>query len=95
MNNTLKIMNYKNHHFDTGIPMGTIRYLDVNIISGDEVVIALTDDGVRYFDAAVLANNLRCESLCQGMYTVFPDQFEKWNKRKTVYDPIDKWDFCV
>ena len=47
MNNTLKIMNYKNHHFDTGILMETIRYLDVNIISGDEVVTVRTNDNTR------------------------------------------------
>lgn len=83
----LKIKNYQNVRFDTGIPMEQVESLFVRVITGDEIVTVHKTDGTEEeFDSACLADNPRITDYWDGDYGVHKDDLEAWSKRKTSYD---------
>ena len=95
----LQIIDYQKTVYDTGIPLDTIEYVDVIVLSGDEVITVHFKDGSteEEFDAAVFANNFRVFDFYDRSYTV-KQHLVEWNSRKTSYDSWswddNKYDSC-
>ena len=86
----LKIMNYEDKKFDTGIPIEDIEYIDVCVLTGDEVVIIHCKDSRHKFDSADLADNHRIKDYFDASYTVDKSELADWSNRKDSYD-IKRW----
>lgn len=84
---TVKCMNYADELFDTGIKFDDVDQLFVTIITGDEIISVMLNDGtIKEFDSAALGNNPRCKDYYDGQYVVSRPELEAWSKRKTTYD---------
>ena len=84
---TVKCMNYNDELFDTGIRFDDVDRLFVTVITGDEIISVILNDGtVKVFDSACLGNNPRLRDYWDYQYTVSKPEFEAWSKRKTTYD---------
>lgn len=84
---TVKCMNYEDELFDTGIRFDDVDRLFVTVITGDEIISVMLNDGtVKEFDSAILGNNLRLMDYYDDQYVVSKPEFEAWSKRKTTYD---------
>ena len=84
---TVKCMNYADELFDTGIRFDDVDQLFITVVTGDEIISVVLNDGtVKTFDSAVLAKNPRLYDYWDDQYTVNKPDFEAWSKRKTTYD---------
>lgn len=84
---TVKCMNYADELFDTGIRFDDVDWLSITVITGDEIISVLLNDGtVKEFDSAILGNDRRLEDHFDDWYVVSKPEFEAWSKRKTTYD---------
>ena len=84
---TVKCMNYASELFDTGIRFDDVDQLFVVVMTGDEIISVMLNDGtVKKFDSEVLGNNLRSIDYWDNQYVVSKPELEIWSKRKTTYD---------
>lgn len=84
---TVKCMNYADELFDTGIKFDDVDRLFVTVITGDEIISVMLNDGtIKEFDSAVLGNIPRFMDYWDDQYVVSKPEFEAWSKRKTTYD---------
>lgn len=88
---TIKIYNYNDELFDTGIPtsdFSKISKLLVEVISGDEVLtVFYKDGGVKSFDAADLSNEKReSDDFDNKYYITTKSEFNKWLMREESLD---------
>lgn len=84
---TVKCMNYANELFDTGIRFDDVDRLFVAVVTGDEIISVMLNDGtVKMFDSAVLGDIPRFQDYFDDQYVVSKPEFEAWSKRKTTYD---------
>ena len=89
--NTLEIMNYEGHTFNTGVPINNIKFIDVTVISGDEIVNIYCEDGTKFnFDSADFAKNPMVYNFYDGSYSVPNCDLEDWSLRESTYD-TDRW----
>lgn len=89
---TIKIFNYADKRFDTGIDIDSVCQIDVDIITGDEVLTVYFNDNKEpvKIDSADLAGCRRVWCFPDGHYTVGEGEFYRWNQRSGVED---RWHF--
>lgn len=88
----IKIINYRDDTFDTGVAIEDVNYIYVTLLSGDELLdIHLNNGEVVFFDSADLANNRRFINYYDGAYSVDQEHLEKWNQRKSSYEFSYSW----
>lgn len=84
--NNLKIMNYEDKPFDTGIHLEDVEYVYVTVISGDELLeIHINDRNIIHIDSADIAGNHRIINFYDGSYIVNASHLEEWNSRTSTY----------
>ena len=87
----LIIMNFNDERYDTGIALDLINEVDVSVISGDESIIVLRNDGkINKIDAAEIADKPRFKDYFDGSYIVYKEELPRWNKRTDSYEWINR-----
>ena len=83
---TMYVLDYKGKKHYIDVAVEDVEYVDVEILSGDEVLtIHLRNGDGKEVDAGDFIGG-RLISEYHGRYTVPADQLDKWNKRKESYD---------
>lgn len=83
----LNVFDYSHKSYETDIDVDDVNSLYVVVLSGDEIVTAIMNDGSeRVVDAIELAGETRCENFFDGEYGVHKDDLEQWLGRIDSYD---------
>lgn len=83
----LTIMNYDGMRCETDIDLDSINSLYVVVVSGDEIVTAVLEDGTQItFDSAWMCGDHRSDDFFDGEYGVHKDDLKRWTKRKDSYE---------
>lgn len=83
---TLKILNYNHVECDTGINIDDINSLYVVVVTGDEIVTAIKNDGTQEtFDSAELSDDCRAHDYFDGEYAVNKEDIAEWSEREDSY----------
>ena len=83
----LTILNYKHVPCETDIDLEAVNSLYVVVVTGDEIVTAILEDGTQItFDSAELTGSYRTDDYFDGDYGVHKDDLKRWTKRKDSYE---------
>ena len=83
----LTLLNYDNVQCATEIDLESVNSLYVVVVSGDEIVTAILEDGTQItFDSADICGDHRSKGFFDGDYGVHKDDLERWTKRKDSYE---------
>lgn len=87
----MKILNYANMIFETDIDLDEIKEVEVEIISGDEVIsVHLKDGTIEQIDADNIGFDQRCVDFYDGYYKIKgKKKLEEWNERIDTYSYLD------
>lgn len=83
----LTLLNYDDVQCATEVDLESVNSLYVVVVSGDEIVTAVLEDGTQItFDSADICGNHRCINYFDGEYSVHKSDLERWTKRKDSYE---------
>lgn len=83
----LTLLNYEDMRCVTEIDLESVNSLYVVVMSGDEIVTAVLEDGTQItFDSAEMCGDHRYDDFFDGEYGVHKDDLERWTKRKDSYE---------
>lgn len=87
MKKFLNVIDYAHKSHETGVPVTNVNSLYVIVISGDEIITAVMDDGaVLFVDAVDFTETPRQMDFFDGEYGVHKDDLEDWLERKDSYE---------
>lgn len=91
-------MNYNNKKVDVEIPDNKLYAIYIAVISGDEIAIAVYNNGAQLvYDSAVLLNTPRTQDFYDGkncLYNVLWDDDYQVNKMHTFNNRENSYDWC-
>lgn len=80
-------LNYDKEKTMTGVDTEDVTDVEVLVVSGDEILIIHKKNGEEIgIDGD--QNGSRAVSFFDGRYTVYPEEFDSWMKRKSSYDGL-------
>lgn len=83
----LNVFDWEHKSHETDIEAEDVNCLYVVVLSGDEVITAIMNDGSeKIIDAVEFTNGNRCENFFDGDYGVHKDDLEEWLGRVDSYD---------
>ena len=84
---TVKIMDFENERFDTGIKIDEVDRVEVVVVTGDEILMIWMKDGSSISTDVDedYSHKHRGIDFYDGHYTVKSEDLLKWNNRKTSY----------
>ena len=93
----IKILNYNNDAYEFEIDETTLDHIEVEIITGDELITIHYKDGghSRTHDAARYSEDFRFQNYYDGWYEIYPDEIEEWMQRIDSYEWLDKKEITV
>lgn len=91
-------MNYDNKKVDVEIPDNNLFAIYIAVISGDEIAIAVYDNGAQLiYDSATLLNIPRIQDFYDGkncLYNALWDNDYQVNKMNTFNNRQHSYDWC-
>ena len=85
-NNIIEIIDYEGNRYPIGIEIDNVKYIDVTVISGDEIFIVTQHNGsVTRFDAECFSNHYRALDFYDGSYRVEEEKIIEWMGRENTY----------
>ena len=83
---TLEIMDCQHNRFDTGVKLEDIDSLYVIVLSGDEFVTVILNDGTqKVFDSSEMNCSNKSFGFFDGEYGVHKDDLAEWGEREDSY----------
>lgn len=83
----LVILDYLNNVYETDVELENIDFVEVEVLTGDEVIKAHMKDGsIEDFDAGIIAGCGRMIDYHDDYYVINAEQLGSWNKRNSTYD---------